>query len=145
AIFLLRERVSWFYWVSAIAGSIVLALLLHPNLHVTALGLLLAFLMGLSFSLYIVMTRMLREESRLTNLFYTGLGVVLPLSFALTAFWKPVTLIVGAMMVSIGLLGFVVLWMLDKALEITDASVLAPFLSTQMIWIFAINVIARII
>ncbi|HET9914976.1 MAG TPA: EamA family transporter, partial [Anaerolineales bacterium] len=47
AIFLLRERVSWFYWVSAIAGSIVLALLLHPNLHVTALGLLLAFLMGL--------------------------------------------------------------------------------------------------
>ncbi len=86
AIFLLRERVSWIHWVAAITGSAILALLLRPNLHVTGLGLLLAFVMGLSFSLYIVMTRMLREESRLTNLFYTGLGVVLPLSFALAFF-----------------------------------------------------------
>ncbi len=48
-------------------------------------------------------------------------------------------------MIGIGLLGFVVLWMLDKALEITDASILAPFLSTQMIWILAINLVGRII
>ncbi len=47
-------------------------------------------------------------------------------------------------MIIIGLLGFVVLWMLDKALEDTGASVLAPFLSTQLIWITVISFLVRI-
>ncbi len=141
---LMGERTAWFYWAAAAAGSVFLAYVLHPNRQVTGLGLILAFIMGLSFSLYIVMTRMLREESRITNLFYTGIGVIIPLSVGLTIFWKPLSLVAGLLIVIIGLLGFVVLWMMDKALETTEASVLAPFLATQMVWIVVINYALRI-
>ncbi len=64
SIFMLNERVSWLYWAFAVAGSIFLAVLLHPDMNVNGSGILLAILMGLSFSLYVVMTRMLREEFR---------------------------------------------------------------------------------
>lgn len=142
---LMGERTAWFYWVAAAAGSIFLAYILHPNRQITGIGFIFAFIMGLSFSLYVVMTRMLREESRITNLFYTGIGVIVPLSVGLTTFWHPLTLTAGLLMVMIGLLGFVALWLVDKALETTEASILAPFLSTQMVWIIVINFVLRIL
>jgi drug/metabolite transporter (DMT)-like permease len=144
AYLLLGERVSWVYWASGAFASLFLALLLHPDRHITFVGFLLAFIMALSFSLYVVMTGMLREEFRLTNLFYTAIGVIIPLSLGFTSFWKPLTPIAGGLMVLIGLLGFVVLWMLDKALEHTNVSVLAPFLATEMIWILVIHFLGRI-
>ncbi len=91
AYLLLGERAAWFYWVAAAFGSVCLALLIHPNRQLTGLGVLLALIMGLSFSLYVVMTRMLQEESHITNLFYTAIGVIVPLSAGLTTFWKPLT------------------------------------------------------
>jgi len=53
-------------------------------------------------------------------------------------------LVAGLLMVIISLTGFVVLWLMDKTLETTEASILAPFFSTQMVWIIVINFILRI-
>lgn len=142
---LLKERVSWHYWFTGIVGLVCTAILLHPNSSITTMGVILSLAMGLSLSLYLVMTRMLRDEFRLTNLFYTALGVLIPLSFKLPVFWKPLTLEAGLMMALIGLLGFVLLWVMDKALDITPAAVVAPFLYSQVFWIIVLEVILRFI
>lgn len=145
AIMLLKEQASWQYWVISFVGLACIAILMHPNTSVTAMGIILSLAMGLSFSLYLVMTRMLREESTVTNLFYTAIGVLVPLSLGLPAFWKPLTLQSGLMMALVGLLGFLLLWVLDKALEMTYVSTLAPFLYLEMFWIVALKLIIGIL
>jgi drug/metabolite transporter (DMT)-like permease len=145
SMLLLREGVSWHYWLLSVAGLICVAVLVHPNRSITPIGVILSLAMGLSLSLYLVMTRMLREESTPTNLFYTALGVLVPLSFGLPAFWKPLTLQAGLMMAVVGLLGFVLLWAMDKALDMTSPAVTAPFLYSQMFWIVVLEFILRIL
>ncbi len=144
SMLLLREKVSWIYYLVSVIGLIGITVLTRPNRSLDVTGVILALAMGVSFSLYLVMTRMLRDESTITNLFYTAIGVLIPLSTRLSAFWKPLTLQSGSMMVLVGLLGFVLLWLLDKALEMTSAAVTAPFLYSEMLWLVVFKLITRI-
>jgi drug/metabolite transporter (DMT)-like permease len=144
SMLLLKERVAWYIWAIALVGFACIAAITHPNLALNPLGVMLALAMGLSFSLYLVMTRMLREESTVTNLFYTAAGVLLPLSLRLPAIWKPLTLQGGLLMALVGLLGFALLWVLDKTFEIVEPAVVAPFLYSQMFWMIVLKLIARI-
>lgn len=142
---LLRENTSWQYWLISIIGFVGAVILYDPGGAVTTTGAMLTLAMGLSFSLYVVMTRLLREESTSANLFYTALGVLVPLSFRLPAFWKPLTFQSGLMMVLVGLLGFILLWVLDKASDMTSSAALAPFLFTQMLWMVVLDLIIKIL
>jgi hypothetical protein len=49
------------------------------------------------------------------------------------------------MMALVGLLGFVLLWVMDKALDMTSSAVVAPFLYSQIFWIIVLEVILRFI
>jgi drug/metabolite transporter (DMT)-like permease len=143
AMFLLRERISWTSWLTPIAGFFIIVILMHPNRNLTLTGTLLSLAMGLSFSLYAVMTRMLEKEFILTNLLYTALGVFIPLSLALPGFWKPLTLESGLMMSLVGLLGFVLLWVLEKALGFSTVSVLAPIFFLEPIFTFILRLVEK--
>jgi drug/metabolite transporter (DMT)-like permease len=136
---LLGESVSWASWGLAVAGWVVVIALVGPNQNISGSGVLLALAAAVSFSLYVVMTKMLQGESVLTNLFYTALGVFIPLSLAVASFWQPLTLRAAFMMSSLGLLGFLLLWMLDKALDAASPSALAPFLFTQTFFMIALE------
>lgn len=140
---LLCEKVGHRLWLTATAGYMAIVLLLHPNRNMTIIGSGLALAMGLSFSLYLVMTRMLRHESTVTNLFYTAFGVLAPLSIGLPWFWQRPTVVTGSMMTAVGLLGLLLLYALDKALEISAVTRLAPFLYTQPIWMFLLSYLLR--
>ena len=145
SMLLLRENVAWQYWLISILGFVCAVILYHPRGATTATGITLSLAMGLSFSLYVVMTRMLRQESTSANLFYTALGVFVPLSFRLPAFWKPLAFQSGLMMALVGLLGFILLWVLDKASDMTSSATLAPFLFTQVLWMAVLDLILRIL
>ena len=132
SVVLMKEGAPWPVWLLTLFGLACILFLAHPNSTFSMTGIGLAIVMGLSFSLYVVMTRMLRDESHITNLFYTALGVLIPLSFWLPGFWKPLTLQGGLLMALIGLLGFALLWVLDKALELTSAAMVAPFFYSEM-------------
>ncbi len=144
SMWLLKEKAPWYIWLITIVGLGCVLFLTRPKAPMTTLGIVLALAMGLSFSLYVVMTRLLREESTLTNLFYTAVGVLVPLSFRLPTFWKPLTLQGGLLMAIVGLLGFALLWVLDKATEITSTAVTAPFLYSEMVFIVVLRLISRI-
>jgi S-adenosylmethionine uptake transporter len=145
SMLLVQERAPWTIWLLTLVGLGCVLVLTRPDGAVTPIGVGLSLTMGLSFSLYVVMTRMLRDEARLTNLFYTAVGVLVPLSFGLPVFWKPLTLQGGLLMVLVGLLGFALLWVLDKALETTSTAVAAPFLYSEMFFIVVLRLITRIL
>ena len=145
SMLLLRENVSWQYWLASIIGFVYAVVLYHSRGAITATGIMLSLAMSLSFSLYVVMTRMLREETTSANLFYTALGVLVPLSFQLPAFWKPLTLQSALMMALVGMLGFILLWVLDKASDMTSSAALAPFLFTQVLWMVVLDLIIKIL
>lgn len=145
SLLLTKESASWPIWLITVLGFGLVLVLTRPSLSVTATGIFLSIAMGLSFSLYVVMTRMLRAESTPTNLFYTAVGVLVPLSFGLPSFWKPLTLQGGLLMALVGLLGFALLWALDKALELTSAAMAAPFFYSEMFFIIVLRLISRIL
>ena len=145
SMLVLKERASWPIWVLTLTGLVFTLILSHPRQPFSTIGVALSLVMGLSFSLYVVMTRMLREESTVTNLFYTAIGVLVPLSFWLPSFWKPLIRPAGLLMALVGLLGFALLWVMDKALELTPAATLAPFFYSEMLFIVVLKVITRIL
>ena len=145
SMFLLKEQVSWPVWLLGLFGLACVLFLAHPNKTFSLVGIGLALVMGSAFSLYVVLTRMLRDESHLTNLFYTALGVLIPLSFWVPGVWKPLTLQGGLLMSLIGLLGFALLWVLDKALELTSAAMVAPFFYSEMFFILVMKLILRVL
>lgn len=140
----LKERVPWYSWGLALIGYTCILILVHPNRALSLPGILLAMAMGLSLSLYIVLTRVLREESTTTNLFYTAASVLVPMSARLPAVWKPLTLPAGLLMIAIGLLGFALLWMLDKAAGMERPSLAAPFLFSEVFFIIVIKLLGRV-
>jgi glycosyltransferase involved in cell wall biosynthesis/drug/metabolite transporter (DMT)-like permease len=129
----LRERVGWPCWIGACLGYAGALLILapaglRPGAVVFPLG------MAACFALYQALTRRLREETTAARLFYTALGVWIPLALAAPWFWRMPTLRDLAVMMVIGVLGFIFLLMLDYALDVTPLSRLAPFALAQPIW-----------
>jgi drug/metabolite transporter (DMT)-like permease len=138
---LLGERVSLTYWAAVIGGFAGVLIVSRPDGGVLQLAVL-PLGMALCFSLYQVMTRMMRAEDTLPSLFYTAGGVFVLLSFGMPSFWQTPTLESALLMVSIGLVGFLGLFTLDKACEMAPASIVAPFAYTQPIWIIILSYLA---
>jgi len=83
----------------------------------------------------------MRGETAASRLFYTALGVWVPLGLVVPWGWKTPTLRDFAIMASIGILGFLFLLGLDVALDAAPVGRLAPFVLAQPIWIVLIDAI----
>jgi drug/metabolite transporter (DMT)-like permease len=127
----LRERVPLRWWVAggvAYAGS----LMLYPPARVLRADLLiLPLAMAACFALYQVLTRAMREEPTVVRLFYTALGVWVPLSVAVPWFWTTPTPRDLVLMMTVGVLGYVALFYLDRALDEASVAKVAPFVLVQ--------------
>jgi drug/metabolite transporter (DMT)-like permease len=122
ARFTLREKVPPAVWSVTFAACVGAALLtgVHSFPHLRQLVFPLG--MGLSFGLYVVMTRSLQTESLRANLFYTALGVFLALTPVIPHLWVTPGLHDAAILVSVGVLGFLVLLALDRAASLAPVS-----------------------
>lgn len=129
---LLREHIPAWLW-TATAVACAGATLTHEFAPVaSAWELLLPASMALCFSLYVVMTRMLRTENVLTNLFYTALGVFLVMTPSMSWLWIWPSALDAVVMVAVGAMGFVTLWLLDRACAAAPVSLAAPFNFVQI-------------
>jgi drug/metabolite transporter (DMT)-like permease len=127
-----RDRAPWPLWAAALATSLGALMIIRPSPAVADAALF-GLGMALSFSLYVVLTRSLRDEPTLVNLFYSALAVFVPLTFALPSFWQPLTIYDTLIMAAIGFVGLVVLWALDKACEIASVNIFAPLFTWQLL------------
>jgi len=126
----LRESIDRWLWAAGAAASVG-AILAHGESRLPPLASLVFPLgMALCFSAYVVMTRPLARERMRTNLFYTALGVFLALTPAMPALWVTPTVHDLAVLVAVGLFGYLVLLTLDRMAAAAPVSLTAPMAST---------------
>jgi drug/metabolite transporter (DMT)-like permease len=135
----LRERIEPSLWALATLGTVAAQVMLRPDLPATGMGWLLPLLMGLSFSLYVVMTRSLRFEAWQANLFYTAFGVLLFLSPFMPRVWTPFSMHDAAVFLGIGAIGLVALLALDRAVAMAPVAVSAPALHLQLVFVLLLG------
>ena len=122
---------AWLVTAAAFAGELIV---LHPHHDLLAPAIVLPLGMALCFALYVLSSRVLREEATAPSLFYTAAAVFVPLSVVLPWFWRPLTWTAGIELVAIGVLGLLLLYCLDKGLELAEVHAVAPFLLAVPLW-----------
>jgi drug/metabolite transporter (DMT)-like permease len=129
---LLRERPASWTWIAALVASAAYLACALPLAGISIRQLVLPLVTAVSFSLYVVMTRSLRTETTRANLFYTALGVFVVLSVFIAEVWIPPDAHDVACMVAMGLIGYLVLYALDRSVASAPVCVSAPFAASQI-------------
>ncbi len=135
AAILLREQINIVQWLTMLVAIFGAVEIYHPQPGLFHWTIIFPLGMAFCFSGYLILTRALREEQTVTNLFYTALVVFLPWSIGLPYFWQPLTRMAFYAMAAIGILGFLSLYFLDKAYESALVSTVTPFLFAEPIFI----------
>jgi drug/metabolite transporter (DMT)-like permease len=128
----LREGAHPLAWLAAAVGGIAAALIFAGGaVPVGAQWLAVGGMAG-SFSVYVVMTRSLRNEDVTANLFYTAFGVLIALTPVMPAVWQAPRLADLPIFAAVGGFGLVALWMLDRAAAAAPLGLAAPLILAQV-------------
>ncbi len=133
---LLGEWVGWRRWTAIGAGFLGVLVVIRPGL---AGGMQWAALFSVAaaifYAAYGIATRMVsRTDSSDTTLFYGNLVAVCAMAPLLPFVWQPLSLVDFGLLVAIGALGSAGHYLLIAAHRRAPASVLSPFMYTQLVW-----------
>ncbi|MDR5905354.1 DMT family transporter [Franzmannia qiaohouensis] len=135
AIPLLKERVTLARGAAVVVGFIGVIIAVGPVDWRAQPAALLPFGMTLCFALYQLTTRRFgRHDHPLTSLFYAGLAGALVSSAVVPLLWTPIALGDMPLFLMVGLLGAVSQLALILAMRCAPASLVSPFLYTQIVW-----------
>jgi drug/metabolite transporter (DMT)-like permease len=134
---LLGEWIGWRRWGAIGFGFAGVLLITRPGFGGIHPAALLSLAATVCYGFYAVITRIVaRTDSSATSLFYNnfvGALVMLPvIPFVWTA---PANWLIGLMLLATGVLGSVGHFCLIAGHRLAPASVLAPFIYTQLIWV----------
>jgi drug/metabolite transporter (DMT)-like permease len=132
----LGEWVGWRRWVAIGVGFIGVLVVVRPGLGGMQWAGLLSFASAICYALYSISTRMLsRSDSSETTLFYSNmLGALLMLPVLPFVWTPPPTWLDVVLMVAVGGFGAFGHFLLISAHRHAPASVLSPFMYTQLVW-----------
>jgi drug/metabolite transporter (DMT)-like permease len=133
------SAVTWGCLAAGVLGMLVLDLPVVPH---SKLAIVAPLIMAASFSVYVVMTRSLREERLETNLFYTAIGVFVLLSLYVPGVWVTPSLHDLVMVAGIGGCGFVALLALDRAVHRAAISGVTPAMYVQVAFTAVIGAVS---
>lgn len=143
ACLVLGERPSAKLWLAGALASAGAMFQFGGRLPLFSWQLVFPLAMSASFSLYIVMTRSLRDESVRVNLLYTALGVFVALTPVMPHVWQaPGALDFGVMTV-VGILGLACLYFLDRMASAAEVSLTAPVIAGQVLLTTAVSVLQK--
>ena len=138
---MLGEWIGWRRWTAIGFGFVGVLLITRPGLggmHAAAL-----FTLGATFcyAFYAVITRIVsRVDSNQTSLFYANVIGALAMLPVIPFVWQPpVNWVVVFLMVMIGVLGSTGHYFLIAGHKLAPASVLSPFVYTQLIWVIVLG------
>ena len=138
---LLGERAPRGAWLLAALGALGGVAFFAPTPLPQSRWVLAAPLaMGLSFAVYVVMTRTLRDEPVRVNLFYTAFGVFLLLSPIVPFVWVAPSAGDFAKLAAVGVLGYFTLLALDRLAAAAEVSVSAPLIYLQLAITIALSI-----
>jgi len=133
---MLGEWVGWRRWIAIGVGLVGVLVVVRPGMGGLQWAALLSGASAVCYAFYSITTRMLaRYDSSQTTLFYSnmlGAAIMLPV---LPFVWTPPRSILdGVLMVAMGAFGAFGHFLLIVAHRHAPASVLSPFMYTQLIW-----------
>jgi drug/metabolite transporter (DMT)-like permease len=132
AMFARLERPTPWAWIGVALGSLGVLSIEILGIPATPRVTIAPFVMALSFSVYVVMTRALRTEDVAANLFYTAFGVFVVLSLLMPRVWITPNLHDLEMVIGIGAVGFLSLLCLDRAVSHASLSDTSPALYSEV-------------
>jgi drug/metabolite transporter (DMT)-like permease len=133
---LLGEHVGWRRWSAVLAGFAGVLIVIRPGFGTTHWALALPLITALGFALYQILTRKVSAvpgESPLAMLFYLACVGTAIMTALVPFFWQEVATFWLAM-TAMGALGGLGHLILIRALTIAPASLLAPFVYSQIVW-----------
>jgi drug/metabolite transporter (DMT)-like permease len=133
---LLGEQVGWRRWAAIGVGFFGVLVVTRPGLGHMHPAALLSCGSAVCYAFYVIATRVLaRTDSSETTQFYTNVvGMVIMTAVTPFVWTKPETVVVAGLMVLIGVIGGMGHYLLILAHRLAQASTLAPFIYTQVVW-----------
>jgi drug/metabolite transporter (DMT)-like permease len=134
---LLGEQVGWRRWSAVLVGFAGVMIVIRPGFGAFHWALVLPLVTATCFALYQILTRMVGAypgERSLVLLFYMAFTGSIVASLVVPFHWQPLSLESWLLLIVMGALAAVGHLILIKALTMAAASLLSPFIYTQMIW-----------
>ena len=134
---LLGERVGWRRWSAVLAGFVGVLIVIRPGFGMAHWALALPLVTALGFALYQILTRKVSGtpgETAFAMLFHLAWVGTAVMTAAVPFFWHTIAPLDWLPMAAMGALGGLGHLILIRALTIAPASLLAPFVYTQIAW-----------
>lgn len=134
---MLGEWIGWRRWTAIGVGFGGVLLITRPGLGGMHPAVLISLAATILYAFYAVITRIVsRVDSNQTSLFYTNLvGAVVMLPIIPFVWQTPSNWVIALMLLGTGVLGSLGHFCLISGHKLVPASVLSPFIYTQLIWV----------
>lgn len=134
---ILGEWLGWRRWTAICVGFGGVLLITRPGLGAFNPGAVLSVASVMCYGLYAVLTRVAsRSDSNQTSLFYNNaIGALVMLPVIPFVWTTPASWTVALLLVGIGAMGSLGHFFLISGHRLAPASVLSPFIYTQLIWV----------
>jgi drug/metabolite transporter (DMT)-like permease len=138
---LLGEWVKWRRWTAIGVGFVGVLVVIRPGFGGMHPAAILSVASAVCYALYSILTRILaRSDSTETTLFYSNLvGAVAMLPTLLFVWTPPENFLIVLLMVVIGAFGSIGHYLLIAGHRLAPASVLSPFIYTQIVWVIVLG------
>jgi drug/metabolite transporter (DMT)-like permease len=131
---LLGERVGPRRWAAVGAGFVGTLIIIRPGFQAITPGVMLALAAGICLALYLLMTRrMAGRTPAMVTTYDTSIMGVLIASAAMPMVWLPPSPAQWGLFLAIGLIATVGHYLIVRAYDYAEASLLAPFAYSEMV------------
>lgn len=136
SIIFLSEKVGVRRWIATIVGLAGVLVIVRPGTAAFHPAAILPVISALSWACTLIMTRMISGRDRpVTTMTYSALVGLAILSVLVPFVWITPTWTQIALGVAVGIASTAGQWIVVLAFRYADASVLAPFSYTQLLWV----------
>ena len=137
---ILGEQVGIHRWSAVLVGLGGILIVIRPGGDVVQWAVVLPLISAVGFATFQMTTRLLaRTEPTFVTLFHTSMGTVLLSSVMVVFVWAPLDLRQAAYLFGIGVLGAGAHLCFIRSFEAAQASLLAPFNYTKLVWVVGLG------
>jgi len=142
SIIFLSEKVGIRRWLAAVAGLVGVLIILRPGTSAFHVAAFFPIVSALAWASTLIMTRMMSgKEHAVTTMTYSAIAGVAILSALAPLVWVTPSWHDVLFGILIGVASTAGQWIVVLAFRYADASVLAPFSYTQLVWVSALGVL----
>jgi drug/metabolite transporter (DMT)-like permease len=131
---LLAEHVGWRRWVAVLAGFVGVMIALRPTSGALSPAALIAIAGSLSFSIFMVYTRLVRGTSDVVLVTIQNVAALIFGAIAAPLSWVALSWFDGALLTLLGVVAMIAYVCINRALSVAPASVVVPYQYTTILW-----------